>query len=175
MMRGHAQLVWMFLRIGAMAFGGLGATLTLIEEESVRRRKLVSRESVAEALTYTKLLPGSTAVQVVAYLGWRLGGWTGSALSTAAFLVPAGVAMLALAYGYSHLTELPAVASVRRGVLAAVVGLLILTLFRLAKALLTEPLAIVLALAAFAVGSALPAATLWIVLGAAMVGVLSRR
>jgi len=30
--------------------------------------------TVTEALTYTKLLPGSTVVQVVAYLGYKLSG-----------------------------------------------------------------------------------------------------
>jgi hypothetical protein len=60
-----------FLKIGAVAFGGLGATLALIESELVQRQRVVSREELTEALTYTKFLPGSTVVQVVAYLPRR--------------------------------------------------------------------------------------------------------
>ncbi len=171
----HAQLAWIFFRIGAAAFGGLGATVALLEEELARRRMLTSHESVADALTYTKLLPGSTVVQVVAYLGWRLGGWTGSLVSTFAFLVPSVVAMLAFAYGYSQLAALPGIASVRRGVVAAVVGLLLLTMFRLARTALLGAFEIALAVASFAVGAGSPAHAVWIVLAAGFVGVFSRR
>src|SRR5688572_19049871 len=66
-----------FLRVGALAFGGLGATVALIERELVDRHNALTRDDIAAALTHTKLLPGSTVVQIVAYLGWRLGGWAG--------------------------------------------------------------------------------------------------
>jgi chromate transporter len=98
------RLGWTFLRIGAAAFGGLGATLALIESELVQRQRVISREQLTEALTYTKFLPGSTVVQVVAYLGWRIGGWRGSAVATVAFLGPAMTMMLGLTYGYAGLS-----------------------------------------------------------------------
>jgi chromate transport protein ChrA len=113
-----------FLRIGAVAFGGLGTTLTLIERELVHRRHVTTKEEIIEALTYTKLLPGSTVVQVVAYLGWRLEGWLDSALATAFFLLPADASGLV---------------PIRRGVLAVVVGLLLMTMYNLAKPVLSSP------------------------------------
>jgi len=81
-------LGWICLRIGATAFGGLGTTLALIERELVTQRGVLTTAEVTEALTYTKLLPGSTGPQAIAYLGYKLGGWSGSALATAAFLFP---------------------------------------------------------------------------------------
>jgi chromate transporter len=169
------SLAWTFLRIGALAFGGLGATLALIEEELVHRQKRLSRESFVEALTYTKLLPGSTVVQAVAFLSWRLGGWKGAVVWTTAFLLPSAAAMLALAYGYAQVAALPAAASATRGLLAAVVGLLLLTLFRLAHTTVTTPLARGLALAAFAAGTGLQVNVAWIVLAAGLVGILGPR
>ena len=171
----HAQLAWIFFRIGAVAFGGLGATVALLEEELARRRTLAAHERIADALTYTKLLPGSTAVQVVTYLGWSLAGWTGALVSTVAFLLPSVVVMLVFAYAYSLLPELPWIIAVRRGVIAAVIGLLLLTMFRLAKSALGELLPILVALAAFAVGAWSQAHAAWIVVAAGVVGVLSRR
>jgi chromate transporter len=70
---GRAGSLWtlarVFLRIGATAFGGLGAALALVERELVAKRAWLTAADVTESLTYTKLLPGSTVVQVVAYLG----------------------------------------------------------------------------------------------------------
>jgi chromate transporter len=162
------------VRIGAAAFGGLGATVALIEAELVRRRQLASADTITEALTWTKPLPGSTGVQVVAFLGWRLGGWTGSAVCTVAFLAPSIVFMIALAYAYAALPASPAVAAVRRGVLAAVVGLLLVTTARLAGPILVSPLAIGVAVAAFGLG-ALDVNAAAIVLAAGLLGTRAPR
>src|ERR671924_274237 len=85
-----------FLRLGAVAFGGLETYLALIERELVTKRQWLTAADMTEALIYTKLLPGSHGPQVVAYLGYQLGGWPGSAVATAAFLCPAALMMLLL-------------------------------------------------------------------------------
>src|SRR5438128_11277529 len=102
-------LVGVFLRIGALAFGGLGAALALIEHELVTKRRCLTEADITAALTYTKLLPGSTVVQVVAYVGYVLGGWRGSALATVAFVVPSALLMLVLAAAYVEVAGLPEV------------------------------------------------------------------
>src|SRR2546422_6387099 len=111
-----------FLRIGATAFGGLGAALALVERELVAKRQWLTAADVTEALTYTKLLPGSTVVQVVAYLGYKLGGWSGSAVATAAFVVPSALMMLGLAAAYVTGTALAALHLGAQGLTAAAVG-----------------------------------------------------
>ena len=169
------RVAGLFLRIGASAFGGLGATLALIEREMVDRRPIVTRAEIAEALTHTKLLPGSTVVQLVAYLGWRIGGWRGSAVATTCFILPAALLMLGLVYGYEHVAATPAAVAVRRGVLAVVIALLIGTMFRLAAHVLTTPLARVCALGAFVIVALLPTASPWVVLSAGIVGLAARR
>jgi chromate transporter len=169
------RLAGVFLRIGTMAFGGLGATLVLLERELGQRRAVLSKQEVAEALTYTKLLPGSTVVQVVAYLGWRLGGWWGSAVSTVCFLLPSALLMAALAYGYSHVAALPAVGSIRRGVLTAVVALLLLTLYRLARPVLTTLSAGALACGAFVAVAIGQISVGWVVIAAGIIGLVMDR
>src|SRR5687767_10331236 len=79
-------LGWIFLHIGATAYGGLGTTLALIDRELVTKRGMLTPADVTEALTYTKLLPDSTGPQAIAYLGYKLGGWSGSAVAMAAFV-----------------------------------------------------------------------------------------
>jgi len=160
-----------FLRIGATAFGGLGAALALVERELVTKRQWLSAADVTEALTYTKLLPGSTVVQVVAYLGYKLGGWSGSAVATAAFVVPSALMMLVLAVAYVAVTTLPAMRQAMDGLTAAVVGLLLATTYRLGKANIADRITLGIALASVVAGAVLGVSAALIVIAAGLLGV----
>ena len=144
-----------FLGLGFRAFGGLGAVLALLTRELVERRAWLREADLTEALTYTKLLPGSTVVQVVAYLGWKLRGWPGALLATACFLLPAFALMVALAAGYQQLAHLAGVPAALRGLTAAVAGVLLVTAWTLGKKPLATTTGLVLA------GLALAASLAW--------------
>jgi chromate transporter len=122
-------------------------------------------------LTYTKLLPGSTVVQVIAYLGYKLGGWPGSALATAAFVLPSALAMLVLAALYVAVTGLPAIGPAVNGLTAAVVGVLLATTYRLGKANIKEPLTLGIAVAACVSGVFLGVNAALIVVAAGLLGI----
>jgi chromate transporter len=165
-------LGWLFLRIGATAFGGLGTTLALVEREFVTKRGMLTASEVTEALTYTKLLPGSTGPQVIAYLGYKLGGWSGSALAITAFLLPSAVLMVLLAAAYVATTTLPAMGPGVNGLTAGVVGVLLATTYRLGKPNIKEPLTWGIALVAFAVGAFLGISAALIVVAAGLLGMV---
>ena len=164
------RLGWIFLRIGTTAFGGLGAALALVERELVTRRRLLTEAEITAALTYTKLLPGSTVVQVISYLGYTLRGWPGSALATLAFVLPSALLMLLLAAAYVTATVLPALGPAVNGLSAAVVGMLLATTYRLGKANVTTPLMGGIALAAFGAGAFFGINAAFIVVAAGLVG-----
>jgi chromate transporter len=160
-----------FLRIGATAFGGLGAALALVERELVTKRQWLTTADVTEALTYTKLLPGSTVVQVVSYLGYKLGGWSGSAVATSAFVFPSAVMMLVLAAVYVTATTVPAMRPAINGLTAAVVGILLATTYRLGKANIPDRITMGIALASIVAGAVLGISAAVIVVAAGLLGV----
>jgi chromate transporter len=162
----------MFLRIGATAFGGLGTTLAPIERELVTKRGMLTPAEVTEALTYTKLLPGSTGPQAIAYLGYKLGGWSGSALATAAFLFPSALLMMLLAGAYVATTALPAIGPTVNGLTAGVVGILLATTYRLGKPNIKAPLTWGIALVSFAVGAFVGLSAAFIVVAAGFLGMI---
>ncbi len=165
-------LGWIFLHIGATAYGGLGTTLALIERELVTKRGMLTPADVTEALTYTKLLPGSTGPQAIAYLGYKLGGWSGSALAMAAFILPSALLMVLLAGAYVATTTLPALGPTVNGLTAGVVGILLATTYRLGKPNIKEPLTWGIALVAFAVGAFLGVSAALIVVAAGLLGMI---
>lgn len=146
------SLAWALLRIGAVAFGGLGATPALLNRDLVERRGWLRSSDVTEALAYTKPLPGSTVVQVVTFLGWRLAGWPGAIVATAMFLLPAFAIMTIAAAAVFALPDAPIVRSALAGLQVAVVGILAAAMWRLARSEAgSVPLMIVL-IAAFGIG-----------------------
>jgi chromate transporter len=165
-------LGWIFLYIGATAFGGLGTTLALIERELVTKRGMLTPADVTEALTYTKLLPGSTGPQAIAYLGYKLGGWSGSAVAMAAFIFPSALLMVLLAAGYVATTALPAIGPTVNGLTAGVVGILLATIYRLGRPNIKEPLTWGIALVAFAVVAFLGISAALIVVAAGLLGMI---
>jgi chromate transporter len=167
------SLAWALLRIGAVAFGGLGATLALLNRDLVERRRWLRSSDVGEALAYTKPLPGSTVVQVVTFIGWRLGGWSGAMVATVMFLLPAFMIMTIAAAAVFALPDAPIVRSALAGLQVAVVGILAAAMWRLARSEAgSVPLMIVL-IAAFGVGLFVNAAI--VVGGAGVIGVVFDR
>lgn len=115
---------WVLLRLGAVAFGGLGPAMTLLDRELVVRRGWLTSADVRDALTYTKPLPGSTVVQAVTFLGWCLAGLPGALVAAVGFVLPAAVLMTAAAVGTAALPDAAWVRGALLGLQVAVVGLL---------------------------------------------------
>lgn len=167
------ELGWVFLKTGALAVGDTGPVLAMVERELIDRRGVLTRDDVTAALTYTKPLPGSTVVQIVSYLAFKLGGWPGSAVGTAAYVLPSFLVMLVLAAGYVAVTALPAVGPAVNGLTAAAVGILLATAWRFAKRNIDvrQPATVGIALAALVAGTALGLNAALIVVAAGLVGI----
>jgi chromate transporter len=165
-------LLKIFLRIGLSAFGGLGASVAIIETEFVERRRLLTTEDLSEALAATKVSPGSALIQVVSYLAYRLAGWPGSVLATVAFLLPSAVLMALLAALPFFPASSAVVASLLHGLGLAVVGLLLASALRLGRRSLGSPLSVVIALGALVSGVLLRIPSASIVIAAGLIGTL---
>jgi chromate transporter len=167
-------LFWEFLKIGALGVGDTGPLLAFIERDLVEARHVLTHEDVNEALTYTKPLPGSTVVQIAAYVGYKIGGWPGSTIATWAYLLPSIVLMLVLAAGYVVSTAIPLAGPAVQGVTAAVVGILLATAYRLGRRNVSraEPVNIAIAVATFLVGVFLNINVALIVVVAGLLGIL---
>jgi len=162
-----------FLRLGFIAFGGPAAHIALMEEEFVRRRKWVTRERFLDLVGAVSLLPGPSSTELAIYLGQIRGGFLGLIVAGAAFILPAAILVVGLAWAYVRFGAVPEVAGLLFAVKPVVVVLIAQAIWVLGKAALrTVPLAamaiLVVALSAFGV----PA--LILLIGAGMVCMLAR-
>jgi chromate transporter len=126
-------LGWELLKLGAVAFGGLGSTLALLQRRLAEQLGWVQQAEVSEGLAFTRALPGSTGIQLVAYLGYRLRGWPGALVATVAYIAPATLMMMLAAAFSLALPDHPAVERALTGLQVGVVGLLAASMWRLAR------------------------------------------
>ena len=121
------------LRLGAFAFGGMGGTLALLKSDLGARRGWITDQDVAEALAITQTLPGSTGVQVVAFLGWKLAGWPGALIAPFSFVAVPAAMMIAASAAVMALPDIPAIRGALLGIQIAIVGVLAANMLKMAR------------------------------------------
>src|ERR671938_1275835 len=94
------QLVYYFLRLGTLGFGGPIALAGYMQRDLVERRRWISRQDYVEGLALAQLAPGPLAAQLSIYLGWVRGGVLGATLVGLAFVLPSFLIVLILSWLY---------------------------------------------------------------------------
>jgi chromate transporter len=175
-MKGKPSLLvigWELLRVGAFSFGGMGATLALLQQRVVERRQWLVSSDISEALAFTRALPGSTGIQIAAWLGWKLRRWPGALVAATAFIAPAAIMMTLAAAGSLMLPSAPWVRGALIGIQIAVVGLLLSTFLRLSRSEAKRPIFLAVLAAGSILGFFVHAVV--VVLGAGLLGVAMAR
>jgi chromate transporter len=116
------ELAFLFLRLGATAFGGPAAHIAMMEDEVVRRRRYLSREEFLDLLGATNLIPGPNSTEMAIHVGHRRAGWPGLFVAGMSFILPAALIVWGLAWGYVRYGKLPAVEGVLYGIKPVVIA-----------------------------------------------------
>ena len=98
-----------FLKIGAFTFGGGYAMIPLIQREIVLRRRWITDDDILEITAIAESTPGPIAVNSATFVGYRVGGLPGAALSTVGVVLPSFVIITAISYVLRQFESLAAV------------------------------------------------------------------
>src|SRR5262250_2785870 len=124
-------LLFYFLRLGALGFGGPIALVGYMQRDLVEDRKWVSKEDYLEGLAFSQLCPGPLAAQLAKYIGWLHSGTLGATLTGAAFILPSFLIVLALAWLYVHFGQLAWIQGMFYGIGAAVSAIIVRSAWKL--------------------------------------------
>jgi chromate transporter len=163
------------VKLGFINFGGPTGQIALMHEELVERRHWISNSRFLHALNYCMLLPGPEAQQLATYIGWLLHRIRGGLVAGIAFILPAFFLIMGLSWTYAVHGDIPAIAGVFAGLQAAVVGIVAAAAIRVGRRALRDPLMLGIALAAFGAIFIGHVPFPFIVLGAAVIGLIGRR
>jgi chromate transporter len=128
-----AELAWVFLKLGLLGFGGPAAHLALFDEELVERRGWLERQELVDLIGLANLIPGPNSTEVALHVGLRRAGWRGLLVAGACFIGPAAVLSTLLAGIYARYGALPSVRPALAGIEAAMLALVLVAGFRLAR------------------------------------------
>lgn len=110
--------------VGAIGYGG-PAILALMKKTFVHEKEWISEKEFMNALSLAQILPGATGVSVMGYIGFKLHKLWGGILAPLLYILPATIAMIALAWGYFRFGDISFVKALFAGLGALVVALLI--------------------------------------------------
>ncbi len=124
---------FMFFKIGCFGFGGPMAVFSLLQDELVREKQILTDKDFLEGAVLGDVLPGPVTMDIVTYTGYKLKKWSGALISTLVFILPSFVLMIILAILYDRYSITPKVEEVFRCLGAAVTGLILSVGLKLSK------------------------------------------
>jgi chromate transporter len=127
------QVLGLFLKLGAISFGGPAAHTAFMETEVVRRRQWLTREHFLDLVSVTNLVPGPNATEMAVYIGYVRAGWPGLVLGGVTFILPAALISGALAVMYVRFGGVPAVQALFWGINPAVIAIIVAATYRLGR------------------------------------------
>ena len=167
-----AEALRYWFTLGFISFGGPAGQIAMMHTELVERRRWISEQRFLHALNYCMLLPGPEAIQLAMYLSWLMHGTLGAILAGLFFLLPAFLIMTVLAALYLAFGDLPLIQGIFVGIQPAVVAIVAFAAWRIGARTLRNGWLIAIAVMAFVAIFFLRIDFPWIVLGAALLGIL---
>ncbi len=176
----------LFTRVALFSWGGGPASLALMQREVTAAGWTTSAE-FADAVALGNALPGPIAPQVSAYVGYKLAGTPGAIAAAGGTVLPTTALMLVMVAAFFSVKDTRLVKAMLTAVRPVVVGLLLWTAYDMARAVFGAGHAgwlsalssrwdgVLLAAASFAVLTFTAVNPIWVILGAAAIGVVFYR
>jgi chromate transporter len=167
------DLAALFLRLGATAFGGPAAHISMMEREVVTRRGWMTREEFLDLLGATNLAPGPNSTKMALFIGYARGGWAGFFAAGLGFMLPATLIVTAFAWAYVRFGSLPAFPHFFEGIKPVVLALIAEALVSLSRTAVKNRFLLALGLTALAASFVVHELVLLLVAGLISAGVMA--
>jgi chromate transporter len=164
------RLLLAFLKIGSIGFGGGMAVIALMQQEFVRKRRLIPLDEFVHGVGMGQVL-GAFAVNVAIFIGYRLFGVAGALLSAGAFLAPSITLVIIFSDLYFRYHAVPALQGAVAGLAPVVIALILDAGWSIGRKVLRSWPAMLIATGALAAGVAQWNAV-WVLVAAGAAGFL---
>jgi len=157
-----------FLRIGAITFGGGFVMIPLIEAEVVDSHHWLTHQEFVDATALGQVTPGPVLITAT-FIGYRVAGTLGALVATVSIFLPSFLMTVIAGSSLARFHTNKIVQSFLKGVTPAVVGLLVAAGISVGRAGLHSWVGLLIAIVAGAVLVKYRPSAIWVILGAGLV------
>jgi chromate transporter len=172
---GFGEALRFWWKLGWISFGGPAGQIAIMHREIIERRRWMGEDHFLHALNFCMMLPGPEAQQLATYLGWRLHGARGGIAAGVLFVLPSVFILFGLSWLYMAGGDIVWVRGIFHGLMPAVVAIVFSALKRIGSRVLKSPGLWLVATLAFVAIFAFKISFVFIILAAALVGLLGAR
>lgn len=165
----YARLAWLWLKMGALVYGGGYVIIPVVRGEAVRRFGWLSDRVFLDGLALGQVTPGPI-VNLSVFVGYQAGGVLGSVVAAVGVFAPAFALVLGAAPLMHRLRAWPGVRLFLQGVNAAVVGAIVAATVPLARGAIVSPFTAVVGVVSFVALWRFKVDSVWLVLASGAAG-----
>ena len=165
------KLFFAFFKIGLFTFGGGYAMLPMLQREVVDRYGWATEEDILDYYAIAQCTPGVIAVNTATFVGTKMKGTLGGAVSTLAVVTPSLIIITAISTVLQSFASYPVVQHALAGIRVAVAALVVSSVFKIYKKSVKGALANAVFAASLVLVFLLGLSPVWIVVAAAVLGI----
>lgn len=168
------QLFVSTLYISAFTFGGGFVIATFMKKKFVDELHWIDESEMLDLIALAQSSPGAIAVNVAILVGWRAGGAMGMAVAVIGTILPPMLILTVISFFYAAFAANIYVAAVLKGMQAGVAAVIFDVVWDLAAKVfrLKRPASVLVMAVAFAATWFLRINVIYVILGAAIFGIL---
>ncbi|WNR43115.1 chromate transporter [Paenibacillus roseipurpureus] len=164
------DIFWTFLKIGPSTFGGGYAMIPVIEREVVIKRGWLAEDEVSDIVAIAGSAPGGMGVNASAFIGYRMAGVAGAAAAVIGIALPTFLIALVLSMLLIFMQSEPKVVAAFKGIHGAIIGLIVLAAYNMARSAITDKTTLATAIGTVAILLLLPMNPIFMILIGLFIG-----
>ena len=165
------DLSGLFLKLGAIGFGGPQAHIAMINDEAVEQRGWLDADEFSDGLAVCEMLPGPASTQMGIYTGYIYAGWLGALVAGLAFITPAFFIVVALSWVYFKFQQVPQLIALFFGLSPVMIAIILGFCYKLSRKSIQNWIGITIAVIAFLASTFSNLSTLVLFLLAGLLGI----
>lgn len=161
-----------FAKVGCFTFGGGYAMLPMLQREIVEKNKWATEEELVDYFAIGQCTPGIIAVNTATFVGFKAAGILGGIVATLGLVFPSLVIIMVIAAFIRNFMDIEVVQNALKGIQVCVCALILDAKIRLGKKTLSDKYCVLIFLVAFFAAQFSGISTIFVIIGAGMLGIL---
>lgn len=166
-------LFTVFFKIGAFTFGGGYAMIPLIEREVVEKHGWISSQDMLDIIAIAESTPGPIAINSATFVGYKTAGVFGAAGATLGVVLPSFLIISVISFVLAEFREMRAVQFAFNGIRAGVLALIFKALWSMYKKCPKSLVSYLIMAGSFVVAAFSGINVIFIILAAAIIGIVT--